>query len=175
MAAYYKRIKGKNYDKALLDQADQAVTGQGDGRISIEDAKNLIARVKDSGSYSDIEKSTIRYIRDKYKFTKESDKWFRTEIRKWAATKSSTKRKTSKTQSNPTKKTVPTKKKRSSKSKEKEPEASAFDEKGSSDDFFAAASQTAPDLQELKDNENKRKPGKPFGVIVIIIIILPKI
>jgi hypothetical protein len=38
---------------------------------------------------SEIEKMTIRYIRDHYKFTAESDAWFRTEIRKWAATRDS--------------------------------------------------------------------------------------
>jgi hypothetical protein len=35
----------------------------------------------------DIEKNTVKYIRENYKFTVEADAWFRTDLRKWAATK----------------------------------------------------------------------------------------
>ncbi len=94
MAGYYKRIKGKNYDRELIELADDAVAGKGDGRISLRDAKGLLAGVKDADSYTDIEKRTMKYIRDKYKFTKEADKWFRTEIRKWAGSRGSRKAKT---------------------------------------------------------------------------------
>jgi outer membrane protein OmpA-like peptidoglycan-associated protein len=94
--SYYKKIKGKNYDRNLIELADKSVSGKGDGRISINDAKKIFSSVRDSNSYTDIEKKTIRYIRDKYKFTKEADKWFRTQIRKWAASKKSTVKKTTK-------------------------------------------------------------------------------
>ncbi len=87
MAAYYRTIKGKTYDKSLLDAADKSVRGKGDGRISLSDAKKIFALVNDSGGYSDTEKRTMQYIRDNYDFTPESDKWFRGEIRKWAASK----------------------------------------------------------------------------------------
>lgn len=87
MAAYYKKIKGKNYDKNLIDAADSSVQGRGDGRISLNDAKKILRTVKDSSDYSDIEKSTMKYIRDHYAFTPEADRWFRGEIRKWAATR----------------------------------------------------------------------------------------
>jgi outer membrane protein OmpA-like peptidoglycan-associated protein len=85
--ANYKKISGKSYDKNLLEIADKSVSGRGDGRISLEDAKNLFSAVKEDGTYSDIEKATMEYIRDNYKFTASADKWFRTEIRKWAAQK----------------------------------------------------------------------------------------
>ncbi len=84
---YYKEINGKKYDGKLIDLATQLIKGRGDGRISLDDAKKLLAAVKDSSAYTDIEKETMHYIRDHYKFTPESDEWFRTEIRKWAATK----------------------------------------------------------------------------------------
>ena len=87
MSAYYKKIKGKNFDKKLLDLADISTSGKGDGRISIDDAKALLTIVKDGNVYSDIEKRTVEYIRDNYSFTKAADEYFRTEIRKWAATK----------------------------------------------------------------------------------------
>lgn len=87
MSGYYKTIKGKKYDAELLSLADGMTRGKGDGRISLSDAKKILKTVKDSNTYSDVEKATMAYIRDNYKFTPESDKWFRTEIRKWAAGK----------------------------------------------------------------------------------------
>lgn len=87
MATYYKRIKGKNYDGNLISKAERSVKGRGDGRISLSDAKALLKTVRDSSNYSDIEKSTMRHIRDNFEFTPEADRWFRTQIRSWAATK----------------------------------------------------------------------------------------
>jgi DNA-directed RNA polymerase subunit F len=84
---YYRTIDGEQYDGELLDSADKAVEGKGDGRISMEDAKTLLAEVMDGASYTDTEKKTMAYIRDNYKWTPEADEWFRDEIRKWAATK----------------------------------------------------------------------------------------
>ena len=85
--SYYKTIDGKHYDREMLEIADEAVAGVGDGRISIEDAQKLLGAVKDANKYTDIEKATMKYIRENYKFTYAADQWFRTEIRKWAATK----------------------------------------------------------------------------------------
>ena len=84
---YYKTIDGKKYDGDLIEAAKKAVAGSGDGRISMEDAKMLLEKVKDGDSYTDIEKDTMSYIRDNFKWTEQADDWFRTEIRKWASTK----------------------------------------------------------------------------------------
>ena len=84
---YYREIDGKKYDKELLDAAEDCVKGAGDGRISLEDAKALLEKVKDGNSYTDIEKDTVSYIRQNLKWTEQADEWFRTEIRKWAADK----------------------------------------------------------------------------------------
>lgn len=84
---YYKEIDGKKYDRHILEVADEAVAGRGDGRISLDDAKKVLAAVKDGSAYTDIEKATMVYVRDNYKWTPEADEWFRTEIRKWAAEK----------------------------------------------------------------------------------------
>ena len=85
--SYYKNIDGKNYDREMLEIADEAIAGVGDGRISLEDAQKLLGAVKDANKYTDIEKATMKYIRENYRFTYASDQWFRKEIRKWAATK----------------------------------------------------------------------------------------
>ncbi len=83
MASYYKTINGVKYDRELLDAADEAVAGRGDGRISLGDAKTLLAEVKDGDSYTDCEKVTVKYIRENYKWTDEADTWFRKEINRW--------------------------------------------------------------------------------------------
>ncbi len=85
--AYYKTIDGVKYDAGLLEEADKAVAGKGDGRISLDDAKKLLVAVKDGNEYTDIEKATMKYVRDNYKWTAEADDWFRSQIAKWAAEK----------------------------------------------------------------------------------------
>jgi nucleoid-associated protein YgaU len=69
MASYYKTIDGKNYDKAILDMAKASVAGQGDGRISLNDAKKIVRLIKDGGKVTDTEKRSLQYILKKYKFT----------------------------------------------------------------------------------------------------------
>ena len=84
--SYYKTIDGKKMDAKLIEMAEKAVKGQGDGRISVEDAEVLAKSVKDGGTYTDVEKETMAYIRDNFKWTDQANEWFRTEIAKWAAT-----------------------------------------------------------------------------------------
>ena len=115
MAGYYKTIKGKRYDRSLLDLADSLTTGGGDGRISLQDAKAIFKKVTDGSTYTDTEKATMQYIRDNYRFTESADKWFRAEIRSWAATKKKSapkavKKTAKKTQKKSSKKTAAKKK-----------------------------------------------------------------
>ena len=85
--SYYKTIEGKKYDGEIIELAEKLTAGAGDGRISMADAKEILEAVMDGDSYTDIEKDTMYYIRQNFKWTEASDDWFRTEIRKWAATK----------------------------------------------------------------------------------------
>jgi hypothetical protein len=85
--SYYKTIDGKKLDGKLIDMADIATSGEGDGRISLRDAEGLMVAVRDAGAYTAIEKDTMEYIRDHYKWTEAADDWFRGEIAKWAVTK----------------------------------------------------------------------------------------
>lgn len=83
--SYYTEIDGKKYDRALIEAAKKAVEGQGDGRISKTDAESLFELVKDGNRYTDIEKETIEYIRQNFKWTEEADEWFREQVKIWAA------------------------------------------------------------------------------------------
>ncbi|MEQ8304502.1 MAG: hypothetical protein RIB47_13990 [Cyclobacteriaceae bacterium] len=85
--SYYTTINGKKLDKHLIEIAEQSAAGQGDGRISLEDAKKLMAAVKDGDIYTEVEKDSMEYIRDNFRWTESADEWFRTAIRSWAATK----------------------------------------------------------------------------------------
>lgn len=84
---YYKTIDGVKYDGELIELAEKLTAGAGDGRISQADAEKLFNAVKDGDSYTDIEKDTVKYLRDNFKWTEAADEWFRDEVRKWAATK----------------------------------------------------------------------------------------
>lgn len=84
---YYIVMDGVKCDRKMIELAEGAVAGAGDGRISLDDAKYLLAAVKDANLYTDVEKATMRYVRDNYRFTEAADSWFRTEIRRWAATR----------------------------------------------------------------------------------------
>lgn len=84
---YYRNVNGRDLDARLLEMAEKAVAGAGDGRISRADAEKLLAAVKDANAYTDIEKETMAYIRDHFQWTESADAWFRTEISRWAATK----------------------------------------------------------------------------------------
>ncbi len=84
---YYKTIDGKKYDGEIIELAEKLTSGAGDGRLSKDDAAQLLEAVKDGDSYTDIEKDTMAYVRENFKWTDAANEWFRTEIRKWAAEK----------------------------------------------------------------------------------------
>jgi hypothetical protein len=84
---YYKTIDGVKYDGEIIELAESLTSGRGDGRLSVEDAGQLLEAVKDGGTYTDIEKDTMSFVRENFNWTEAADEWFRTEIRKWASTK----------------------------------------------------------------------------------------
>lgn len=99
MTQYYTTIKGKKYDRKLIELADSVTQGKGDGRISLQDARLILHDVMDANSYTQIEKSTVQYIRKNYKFTQAADNYFRKEIRQWAATKKTVRKQNSSSKS----------------------------------------------------------------------------
>lgn len=86
--AVYKKIAGVKYDKGMLEAAEKGVEGTGDGRISIDDAKLILDETLDGDRYTVVEKRTMKYIRDNFKFTPAADKYTRSQITRWAAKKS---------------------------------------------------------------------------------------
>ena len=74
--SYYKTIQGVRYDRALLEAAEERISGQGDGRISLNDAEEIINLSKDGGRITETELRTLKYINDNYHFTSKAAAWF---------------------------------------------------------------------------------------------------
>ena len=87
MAEYYKKIKGKNHDRKLLDLAEKLKKESRRGLFTKADVLRLYDTVADASKYTDVEKRTMHYIRENYKFTDAADALFRAKIRSWAAKK----------------------------------------------------------------------------------------
>ncbi|MDP6014453.1 MAG: hypothetical protein QF629_13095, partial [Alphaproteobacteria bacterium] len=74
--SYYKTIQGVRYDRALLEAADERISGQGDGRISEKDAEEIVELSKDGGRITETELITLQYISENYHFTPKAAAWF---------------------------------------------------------------------------------------------------
>lgn len=64
-----------SYEKTLLTLAKELESGQGDGRISLEDAKRLIAASADAGKITAQEERTLYHIILTHNLTEAARKW----------------------------------------------------------------------------------------------------
>lgn len=65
----YRNVENNKFDRVLLDAADLALEGRGDGRISLDDAELLWAMVSSDSLVTATERNTIRHIVSAYKCT----------------------------------------------------------------------------------------------------------
>jgi hypothetical protein len=65
----YRVHENAKYDRVLLDAADLALEGRGDGRISLDDAETIWKMVASDSLVTLTERNTIRYICTTYKCT----------------------------------------------------------------------------------------------------------
>lgn len=72
---YYKVIDGVRYDRALLDRAEELVSGTGDGRISTKDAQELYQAALDGRGITITERRTLQYIVDQLNWTSAALNW----------------------------------------------------------------------------------------------------
>lgn len=75
MPSYYKIIDGQQYDRQLLETAQQLTEGRGDGRISQKDAEIIWNQVQDGGSITSTEKRTIMYLLANLKWSDKATDW----------------------------------------------------------------------------------------------------
>lgn len=78
--SYYRTINGQRYDAALLDSIQALTEGQGDGRISYEDAQRLLAYAQDGQGITDTERATIAYARDQYNWTDKAEAYLQEQL-----------------------------------------------------------------------------------------------
>ena len=78
-------IDGKKYDRELMNLVIAITKDRSE--INLKDTKKIFPKISDYNDYTKIEKQTVAYIRKKYKFTSEANKWLRTEIRREASTR----------------------------------------------------------------------------------------
>jgi len=64
--SYYKVIDGVKYDRGLLDMVEKFAA---DGQIGYPEAKKLWVEAEDGHKVTDIERATLKYATDNYKFT----------------------------------------------------------------------------------------------------------
>lgn len=72
----YVTIDGEKYEKELLDLAKEHTTGRGEGKISKDEATDLIKSAKDGSQVTDTERNTLKYIRANFEFTDAAAKQF---------------------------------------------------------------------------------------------------
>lgn len=73
--SFYKIIDGQRYDRKVLELAEDLIQGRGDGRISRDDATQLVESVQDGKGITDTENKSLHYILDKYNFTDSAREW----------------------------------------------------------------------------------------------------
>jgi len=79
--SYYQTIEGVSCDKAIIDACIEAVAGQGDGRVSLEDAHKVFEKIKDAGTVTKNEVWTLRYCLSEYNFTEAASDWITSTVK----------------------------------------------------------------------------------------------
>jgi hypothetical protein len=78
----YVSIDGEKYEKELLDLAKQHTTGRGEGKISKEEAADLLKSASDGKGVTETELKTLKYIRKTFPFTDSAAAFFDAEVAK---------------------------------------------------------------------------------------------
>jgi hypothetical protein len=73
--SYYRTIGGRRYDRTLLEQAETMTQGQGDGRLSQDDVRQLLDVARDGDSITEVERQTLHYILTEFQVTDTANAW----------------------------------------------------------------------------------------------------
>lgn len=75
-------LKGDNVNRKLVELAENAVNGIGDGKISLQDAKLLLEKMKEIKADSKDFTNSVDYIQRHYHWSNIASKWFMNEFSK---------------------------------------------------------------------------------------------
>jgi len=69
----------------LIQLAEEAVKGSGDGRISKNDAEQILAAVVDGDVYTETERETVDYLHKNFHWTDAAWSWFNEQLKIWSS------------------------------------------------------------------------------------------
>ncbi len=78
----YVTIDGNKYEKELIDLATAHTTGRGEGKISKDEAADLLKSAADGQGVTATEMATLKYIRSAFDFTDAAAKFYDGELAK---------------------------------------------------------------------------------------------
>ncbi len=78
--SFYKIIDGQRYDRKVLELAEELIQGRGDGRISRDDAAQLLQSVQDGRGITETENRSLFYLLDNFNFTDSAKAWLSDEL-----------------------------------------------------------------------------------------------
>jgi len=79
---YYETIDGMKLDNDIITACREAVKGQGDGRVSTDDAKKVFEKAADSNIVTRCERWTIRYCMTEFNWTEAALDYFLEAVKK---------------------------------------------------------------------------------------------
>lgn len=81
--SYYEVVDGVKCDRSILNACREAVAGMGDGRVSLEDAKKVLAEAVDGGKITYYEHWSLCYCFTEFNWTKAAHDWIIEELKKF--------------------------------------------------------------------------------------------
>lgn len=81
-AGYYEMIDGFKCDRGIVDTCREAVIGQGDGRVSVEDAQKVWGKAADGNKITNTEKWTLRYCFSAFNWTRAGHEFMVEQLKK---------------------------------------------------------------------------------------------
>jgi len=78
---YYETIDGFKCDRGIIDVCREVIVGQGDGRVSQDDAKKVWEKAADGNKVTNCEKWTLRYCVSSFNWTREAHDWIMAQLR----------------------------------------------------------------------------------------------
>merc|ERR1711920_9848 len=75
-------VDGVECDGGIMEECRKAVAGQGDGRVSIEDAKKIFKQAQDDNELTQMERWTLRYCMTEFNWTRPAHDFFVDELKK---------------------------------------------------------------------------------------------
>jgi len=82
--SYYETIDGFKCDRGIIDACRESIVGEGDGRVSQEDAQKVWAKAADGKQVTDAERWTVRYCVSAFNFTESAHDWIMDQLKKAA-------------------------------------------------------------------------------------------